>query len=81
MRGGCWFAAGTQELHVGVDEPFVPARKAHPCLVVSDLAALRIRLEGAGVPLVEDGTLAGVERVYLDDPFGNRLELRSARGR
>ena len=48
-RGGCWFRAGAQELHVGVEDPFSPARKAHPGLVVSDLDAIRARLRGAGV--------------------------------
>ena len=43
-RGGCWFRAGAQELHVGVEEPFAPARKAHPGFVVSDLDAVRARL-------------------------------------
>ena len=47
-RGGCWFRAGAQELHVGVEEPFAPARKAHPGLVVADLAALAARLRAAG---------------------------------
>ncbi len=47
-RGGCWFKAGDQELHVGVEEPFAPARKAHPGFVVDDLAALEERLRAAG---------------------------------
>src|SRR5436190_1747255 len=77
-RGGCWFRAGGQELHVGVEDPFVPARKAHPSLVVSDLAALATELRAAGLEVVADGTMAGVDRAYVDDPFGNRVELRQA---
>jgi catechol 2,3-dioxygenase-like lactoylglutathione lyase family enzyme len=77
-RGGCWFRAGAQELHVGVEEPFVPARKAHPGLVVDDLHALASRLEAAGVPVAWDDSLAGVRRCHVADPFGNRLELRQA---
>jgi catechol 2,3-dioxygenase-like lactoylglutathione lyase family enzyme len=77
-RGGCWFRAGTSELHVGVEEPFAPARKAHPGLVVDDLAALVDRLAGSGIEAVPDTSLPGVERVYVADPFGNRLELRQA---
>src|SRR2546428_8207330 len=48
-RGGCWFKAGAQELHVGVEEPFAPARKAHPSFVVSDLDVLAARLTRAGI--------------------------------
>ena len=80
-RGGCWFAAGAQELHVGVEEPFAPARKAHPGLLVSDLEAVRGRLAGAGVVFSDDAKIDGVERLFVDDPFGNRLELRAAAAR
>jgi catechol 2,3-dioxygenase-like lactoylglutathione lyase family enzyme len=77
-RGGCWFAAGTMQLHVGVEEPFAPARKAHPGFVVDGLEELRRRLEEAGVPVVDDTSLPGVSRFYAEDAFGNRLEFRSA---
>jgi catechol 2,3-dioxygenase-like lactoylglutathione lyase family enzyme len=77
-RGGCWFRAGSAELHVGVEEPFAPARKAHPGLVVEDLGALSERLRGAGVTVTPDDGLPGVHRVHVADPFGNRLELRQA---
>jgi len=77
-RGGCWFRAGAQELHVGVEDPFAPARKAHPGFLVTDLAALGDRLRAAGVDVVADETIPGVERSYVDDPFGNRIELRQA---
>ena len=76
-RGGCWFRAGAQELHVGVEDLFAPARKAHPGLVVRDLAALRIRLEAAGYATVGDESLREIERCHISDPFGNRLELRA----
>ncbi len=76
-RGGCWFAAGAQELHVGIEQPFAPARKAHPGLVVSDLDALRARLRGAGVEYEDDAKIEGVDRLFVHDPFGNRLELRA----
>jgi catechol 2,3-dioxygenase-like lactoylglutathione lyase family enzyme len=75
-RGGCWFRAGSQELHVGVEEPFAPARKAHPGLVVDDLAALESRLAAAGIRAERDESLPGVRRTHVADPFGNRLELR-----
>jgi catechol 2,3-dioxygenase-like lactoylglutathione lyase family enzyme len=77
-RGGCWFRAGTHELHVGVDEPFAPARKAHPGFVVDDLAALAELLRAQGIEVTQDETIPGVERAYVADPFGNRLELRQA---
>jgi len=75
-RGGCWFRAGSAELHVGVEEPFVAARKAHPGLVVDDLDALRERLEAEGIRVRPDDSLPGVRRFHVDDPFGNRLEFR-----
>jgi catechol 2,3-dioxygenase-like lactoylglutathione lyase family enzyme len=75
-RGGCWFAAGVQELHVGVEAGFAPAAKAHPGLVVSDLGAMRARLEAGGVAFEDDANIEGVDRLFVADPFGNRLELR-----
>jgi catechol 2,3-dioxygenase-like lactoylglutathione lyase family enzyme len=76
LRGGVWFSVGHQELHVGVEEPFTPATKAHPALRVADLDALRARLQGAGATIVEDdGTIPGVRRFSTTDPFGNRIEL------
>ena len=77
-RGGSWFRAGTHELHVGVEEPFAPARKAHPGFVVDDLAALAERLRAQGIDVTPDETIPGVGRAYVADPFGNRLELRQA---
>jgi catechol 2,3-dioxygenase-like lactoylglutathione lyase family enzyme len=74
-RGGVWFRAGAQELHVGVEEPFAPARKAHPALVASDLPALRERLVAAGREVQDDDQIPGVARFYVHDPFGNRLEI------
>jgi ribosomal protein S18 acetylase RimI-like enzyme len=72
-RGGVWFAIGDQQLHVGIEEPFAPARKAHPALAVpraGELSALAARLEAAGRTVSWDGP-----RFYVEDPFGNRLEL------
>jgi catechol 2,3-dioxygenase-like lactoylglutathione lyase family enzyme len=75
-RGGVWFAAGPQELHVGVEEPFAPARKAHPGLVVDDFDAVRARLAEAGHEPEDDAKIEGVRRFFVHDPFGNRLEVR-----
>jgi catechol 2,3-dioxygenase-like lactoylglutathione lyase family enzyme len=77
-RGGCWFRAGGQELHVGVEEPFGPALKAHPGLVSSDLDGLRARLAGAGVETADDDSIPSSRRFFAADPFGNRLEFRQA---
>jgi catechol 2,3-dioxygenase-like lactoylglutathione lyase family enzyme len=76
-RGGAWFALGAQQLHVGVEEPFAPARKAHPALLVSAgaLDALVNELEAAGIAVRWDDEIPGVRRCYVTDPFGNRLEL------
>jgi catechol 2,3-dioxygenase-like lactoylglutathione lyase family enzyme len=75
-RGGCWFRAGGQELHVGVEQPFAPARKAHPGFVVADLERLVARLSAAGIAVERDESLPGVNRIHAADPFGNRLEFR-----
>ena len=77
-RGGCWFLAGAQELHVGVEEPFAPARKAHPGLVVEDLDGLRVRLEAEGIAVEDADGIPGARRFHAADPFGNRLEFRQA---
>jgi catechol 2,3-dioxygenase-like lactoylglutathione lyase family enzyme len=77
QRGGAWFAIGAQQLHVGVEEPFSPARKAHPALRVAaeDLEALSGRLSDAGVDASWDDTLPDTRRFHSRDPWGNRLEF------
>jgi catechol 2,3-dioxygenase-like lactoylglutathione lyase family enzyme len=74
-RGGAWFEAGALKIHLGVEADFRPARKAHPGLLVCELAALLIRLEQAGVNVTRDTALSGYDRAFVSDPFGNRLEL------
>lgn len=74
-RGGVWFQAPGTMLHLGVEDPFVPARKAHPAFIVSDLDALSATLQQAGYPVEADATLKDVSRAYTTDPFGNRVEL------
>jgi hypothetical protein len=58
-----------------VEEDFRPARKAHPAFVVTGLEELVARLRAAEHEVVEDELLAGWQRVYTADPFGNRIEL------
>jgi catechol 2,3-dioxygenase-like lactoylglutathione lyase family enzyme len=76
-RGGCWFAGDGLELHLGVEEDFAPARKAHPGILVTGLADVAARLEAAGTSVVWDTELSGHDRFYSNDPFGNRLEFLS----
>ena len=75
-RGGCWFvsAEGSVAVHLGVEDDFRPARKAHPALVVADLDAMRQRLADRGAEIVEDERI-DVHRCYTTDPFGNRIEF------
>jgi catechol 2,3-dioxygenase-like lactoylglutathione lyase family enzyme len=83
-RGGAWFALGDggQQLHVGVEDDFAPARKAHPALLVDApaLDGLASRLVGARVEVRWDSSIPGTRRFYADDPWGNRLELVAASG-
>lgn len=76
-RGGAWFAAGDCQLHVGVEEDFAPAAKAHPAfsLPPGELETLADRLLGAGTEVIWDEALPGVRRFYCADPWGNRLEF------
>ncbi|MFB7787921.1 VOC family protein [Streptomyces vinaceus] len=74
-RGGCWFAAGPVQLHLGVEEDFRPARKAHPGLRVSGIEAYADRLARRGAEVVWDDILPGHRRFYSEDPVGNRLEF------
>ncbi|MFH9243260.1 VOC family protein [Streptomyces anulatus] len=73
-RGGCWFASGPVQLHLGVEEDFHPAKKAHPGLRVTGIEAYAARLETHGVRVEWDGALPG-RRFYAHDPVGNRLEF------
>jgi len=74
-RGGCWFEDGELKIHLGVEKNFVPARKAHPAFIVGDLAALEATLKKAGHPVAYDEPLEGYDRFFVNDPFGNRIEL------
>jgi len=75
-RGGAWFRSGDVTLHVGVDETFTPATKAHPALRCVDYRALLDRLRRSGIVAMSDPLLFnGRPHCYIADPFGNRLEL------
>jgi len=75
LRGGLWFESRGTALHLGLEESFVAARKAHPALLVADLDLVVSALEAAGVAARRDDSVAGVRRAYTSDPFGNRIEL------
>jgi catechol 2,3-dioxygenase-like lactoylglutathione lyase family enzyme len=74
-RGGCWFSGGGWEIHLGVEADFVPARKAHPGVLVDDLDALAERLRSAGRTVEWDPNFPGHRRIYSADDHGNRLEF------
>ncbi len=74
-RGGCWFGAGAVQLHLGIEEDFRPAHKAHPGLRVTDIEAYAARLAAHGAPVTWDDDLPGHRRFYSRDPVGNRLEF------
>nr|WP_249012405.1 orotate phosphoribosyltransferase [Conexibacter sp. DBS9H8] len=80
-RGGVWFALGSQQLHIGVQESFAPARKAHPALRVTPgrLDEMAARLSTVGAPVSWDEALPECRRFYTEDPWGNRIELLSAK--
>jgi catechol 2,3-dioxygenase-like lactoylglutathione lyase family enzyme len=79
-RGGVWFESESLKLHLGVEAEFRPARKAHPALLVEDLRALVALLRERGIQVVDDEALEGFMRVYVADPFGNRIELMEPSG-
>jgi len=74
-RGGCWFVRDGLKVHLGVEPDFHPARRAHPAFLVEDLSALKVRIERAGYSFKTDELLPGYDRIYVDDPFENRIEL------
>jgi catechol 2,3-dioxygenase-like lactoylglutathione lyase family enzyme len=80
-RGGVWFQVGSQELHIGIEDPrnFHPNKKAHPAFEVRDVNDLRLRLISKGIQVRTDEALEGTDRFYAEDPYGNRLEFLQKR--
>jgi len=74
-RGGVWFNCAGVEVHLGVEDPFAPARKAHPAFQVVSLTQAMHRLSDLGIAFRRDVDLPAIRRIYVDDPFGNRIEL------
>lgn len=77
-RGGAWFAGRSVAVHLGVEDDFKPASKAHPAFVVDDLVLVRDRLSMAGMAVTDDDSGLPLRRCYVRDPFGNRIELIDA---
>ncbi len=74
-RGGVWFRTGDLEVHLGMEDQFSPAVKAHPAFLVEELETLKARIETAGYRVTDTVQIEGFHRVYVRDPFGNRVEL------
>jgi catechol 2,3-dioxygenase-like lactoylglutathione lyase family enzyme len=77
-RGGCWFESGKVQIHLGIENDFRPAKKAHPALRCENYAAFVAHLEKQGIEVIPDDALPGTTRCYIHDPFGNRIELIAA---
>ena len=78
-RGGLWLVGPGLHLHLGVEDPFLPARKAHLALLVDDIGTARGVLRAGDVEMADDDADIGVARFYAHDPFGNRLEFVSVK--
>ncbi len=76
-RGGCWFASGSVQIHLGIEADFRPAKKAHSALHCADYANLLERLRHAGIEVTEPDDIPGIQRCHIHDCFGNRIELIS----
>ena len=74
-RGGVWFRTGDLEIHLGMEDQFSPAVKAHPAFLVDGLETLKARIEAAGYRVTDTVQIEGFHRVYVRDPFGNRVQL------
>ena len=74
-RGGCWFESGSVQIHLGVENDFRPAKKAHPALRCRDYDALINRLRATGIEVSDDDNIPGLRRSHVEDSFGNRIEL------
>ncbi|MFA9559633.1 VOC family protein [Evansella sp. AB-rgal1] len=74
-RGGVWFSLGVTQIHIGIEEPFSPAKKAHPAFEVENLEDLKEHLSKHRIDFSVDNKLPGANRIFVNDPFGNRLEF------
>lgn len=75
QRGGVWFRSGDVHIHIGVEEKFIPAKKAHPAIEIDQIEKLHKALLDKGINVTIDARLPGANRFYIHDYFGNRLEF------
>lgn len=80
-RGGCWFENDRVKIHLGVDVDFRAATKAHPALLVRELEPIVGACQARGIPVTSGEPLEGYQRIYVHDPFGNRIELMAKQSR
>lgn len=74
-NGGVWFEAGNVQIHIGIEEPFAPAKKAHPAILVKNIEIMKTFLTEKNIEFSIDNRLPGANRFYVSDPFGNRIEF------
>ena len=74
-NGGAWFQAGSVQIHIGIEDPFTSAKKAHPAIRVKNIESLKVHLANQHIDFKIDDKLPGVDRFYVEDPFGNRIEF------
>lgn len=74
-NGGVWFEAGNVQIHIGIEEPFTPAKKAHPAIHVKNIEIMKAYLTEENIEFLTDDRLPGANRFYVSDPFGNRIEF------
>ena len=75
-RGGVWLQYENVQLHLGVEKDFHPARKAHPAFLVDNLDDFISKAKSFGIEMdTSQPELNGFNRMYIFDPFGNRIEL------
>src|SRR3990170_1752175 len=64
------------ELHIVlVENPFRPPLSDHFAMAVDDLESVKRRLADSNVSYSPSPVRAGYERVFVQDPFGNRIEF------
>src|SRR5699024_9847448 len=74
-NGGAWFQAGSVQIHIGIEDPFTSAKKAHPAIRVKNIESLKVHLANQHIDFKIDDKLPGADRFYVEDPFGNRIEF------
>lgn len=74
-KGGVWFEFGNYQIHIGIEEPFAPAKKAHPAFQIENLESLKEHLTNKEINYIVDYDLPSANRIYIHDPFGNRMEI------